>query len=99
MVSETLLAGFDRSILVHHTMEDAALAGEVLALFEAQLKRLEELDWAGLDLKFEMHTLRGAAAAVGALQLEALASQWQEAGLRLPKAFKKAAQTFRKAAS
>ena len=51
---------FDRTVLMHHAMHDAALATEVLALFEAQLQRLEHLDWEKLDLAFEMHTLRGA---------------------------------------
>ena len=73
--SEMELAVFDRSILMHHTMDDAALATEVLALFEAQLQRLERLDWAKLDLPFEMHTLRGAAAAVGATQLQSIADK------------------------
>ena len=73
--SELELAVFDRSILMHHTMDDAALATEVLALFEAQLQRLERLDWATLDLPFEMHTLRGAAAAVGATQLQHIADK------------------------
>ena len=66
---------FDRNVLMQHAMDDAALAGEVLALFEAQLQRLEQLDWAKLDLAFEMHTLRGAAAAVGAIQLQHMADR------------------------
>ena len=72
---KTELTAFDRSVLMHHTMDDAALATEVLALFEAQLQRLEGLDWAKLDLPFEMHTLRGAAAAVGAMQLQHIADK------------------------
>ena len=66
---------------MHHTMDDAALATEVLALFEAQLQRLEHLDWEKLDLAFEMHTLRGAAAAVGASQLQHLAENWKDTGV------------------
>ena len=97
--SELELAVFDRSILMHHTMDDAALATEVLALFEAQLQRLERLDWAKLDLPFEMHTLRGAAAAVGAVQLEVLAHHWHDALPHLPIDFKRAAEAFRKAAA
>ena len=73
--SEMELTVFDRSILMHHTMDDAGLATEVLALFEAPLRRLEQLDWAKLDLPFEMHTLRGAAAAVGAIQLQHMADR------------------------
>lgn len=82
-------------MLLRHTMDDAALATEVLALFEAQLKRLEILNWSKLDLAFEMHTLRGAAAAVGALQLQGLAQHWQDMGPHLPPKFKLAARAFR----
>ncbi len=71
---------FDRTVLMQHTMDDAALAAEVLALFEAQLQRLEHLDWEKLDLAFEMHTLRGAAAAVGASQLQHIAQNWKDSG-------------------
>ena len=71
---------FDRTVLMQHTMDDAALATEVLALFESQLQRLEHLDWEKLDLAFEMHTLRGAAAAVGASQLQHLAENWKDTG-------------------
>ena len=73
-------AVFDRTVLMHHAMDDAALATEVLALFEAQLQRLEHLDWDKLDLAFEMHTLRGAAAAVGASQLRHIAENWKDTG-------------------
>ncbi len=71
---------FDRTVLMQHTMDDAALATEVLTLFEAQLQRLEHLDWEKLDLAFEMHTLRGAAAAVGASQLQQIAENWKDNG-------------------
>ena len=71
---------FDRSVLLRNTMDDLGLATEVLALFETQLQRLEKLDWAQLDLEFEMHTLRGAAAAVGATQLQRLAESWKNNG-------------------
>ncbi|MEP6827022.1 MAG: hypothetical protein ABJA10_02995, partial [Aestuariivirga sp.] len=97
-ISEIELTVFDRSILMHHTMDDAGLATEVLALFEAQLQRLENLDWAKLDLPFEMHTLRGAAAAVGAVQLEGLASHWHDFDPHLLRDFKLAAKAFRRVA-
>ncbi len=93
------LLAFDRAVLMHHTMDDPGLAIEVLALFEAQLLRLERLDWAQCDLRFEMHTLKGAASAVGALQLEALAEQWEAYGPHLKLAFTLAVETFRAAAT
>lgn len=90
---------FDRNILMQHTMDDAALATEVLALFEAQLQRLESLDWAELDLAFEMHTLRGAAAAVGAIQLQYIADRHDELGHPLESEIKAAIKRFRVKAS
>ena len=71
---------FDRGILLRNTMDDLGLATEVLALFEAQLQRLELLDWDKLNVEFEMHTLRGAAAAVGARQLQHIAESWKMNG-------------------
>ena len=86
---------FDRSILMQHTMDDVGLATEVLALFEAQLQRLEQLDWAKLDLPFEMHTLRGAAAAVGATQLQHIAECWKESDGDFEISVKAAIDSFR----
>ena len=86
---------FDRNVLMHHAMDDAALATEVLALFEAQLQRLERLDWTKFDLPFEMHTLRGAAAAVGATQLQHIADRWNELGGDFEPAVKAAIKMFR----
>ena len=80
-------------------MDDLGLATEVLALFETQLQRLERLDWAKLDLEFEMHTLRGAAAAVGASQIEVLARCWRNIGGQLMPEFQRAATAFRKQAA
>jgi hypothetical protein len=91
-------AVFDRSVLAYHTMEDAALGAEILKLFLAQLATLERANWAAIDLAFEMHTLRGAAAAVGALQLQSLADGWRNRGEELEVAVKTAIRAFRKAA-
>ena len=74
---------FDRAVLAHHTMDDLALANEIMKLFLDQLTQLETADWPGLDLTFQMHTLRGAAAAVGATQLQYLADEWSDYGTHL----------------
>ena len=70
-------AVFDRLGLEHNTMHDQRLAAEVLGLFLAQLPAtLKLLEEAGtpLDWKFAAHTLKGSAAAVGALRLQNLAA-------------------------
>lgn len=73
---------FDRSVLVGHTMEDGPLQQEVLDLFAAQLRtliaRLGEGRIPAEEAKFMAHSLRGAAAAVGALRIQELAENWQE---------------------
>ena len=94
------LAGpvFDRAVLAHHTMDDLALADEIMKLFLDQLTQLETAEWSSLDLAFQMHTLRGAAAAVGANQLQSVAEAWADYGNNLEAAVKSATQDFRKAA-
>ncbi len=86
---------FDRAVLVQQTMSDTALAGEILGLFLAQVTRLEAVEWAGLEMAFEMHTLKGAAAVVGALEIEALAEGWKAQGKRLEFKVKTAFTRFR----
>jgi hypothetical protein len=90
---------FDRKVLTYQTMDDAALAEEILLLFLGQLARLERINWAALELAFEMHTLRGAAAVVGAGQIEALADGWQALGSELEPKLKAAINDFRAAAA
>ncbi len=72
---------FSRERLAYSTMNDAALQREVLGLFMAQLKETREQLKAKLismqDRKFLSHNLRGAASAVGALQIEELAKSWE----------------------
>ncbi|MDE2384567.1 MAG: Hpt domain-containing protein [Alphaproteobacteria bacterium] len=92
------MAVFDRQILDHQTLNDAALGQEILQLFAGQLSRLEKADWTKLELPFEMHTLRGAAAVVGAQQIEALARQWKQLGSDLEHALRGAIKSFRRAA-
>ena len=89
---------FDRAVLAYHTMDDASLAQEILTLFVDQLNRLEAVDWAEFDVAFEMHPLRGAAAAVGALQIEAIAGDWRAQGAGLEAAARVAIKQFRIAA-
>jgi hypothetical protein len=89
---------FDRAVLAHHTMDDLALANEIMNLFLDQLTQLETADWPGLDLTFQMHTLRGAAAAVGATQLQYIADEWSDYGTHLEGTLKSAITAFRQAA-
>lgn len=90
---------FDQAILVEQTMSDPALAAEILELFIGQLKRLEALEWGDLEMAFEMHTLKGAAAVVGALEIEVLAEDWKAQGKRLEFKLKGAFTRFREAAT
>ena len=99
-LSEKVVAQvFDRAILDQQTMQDNALAVEILGLFKAQLLRLERVDWGNLELAFEMHTLKGAAAVVGALEIEALAENWKRQGGSLEHKFKAAFGRFLAAAA
>lgn len=93
------LKAFDRSILLHQAMGDQTLADEVLGLFLQQLAILKSKDWARLDLNFEMHTLKGSAAALGALQLEAIARQWHDIGPQLQTRVVQAIAAFEAAAN
>ena len=79
-------------------MNDQALADEVLGLFLQQLADLAAKDWAKLDLRFEMHTLRGSAAAMGALELAGIGHDWIEIGPDLQMRVSKAIVAFQAAA-
>ena len=74
-------AAFDRVRFVQATMNDAQLQREVLGLFISQLsetrQRLKASIFSSEDRKFMSHNLRGAASAVGALQIEELAKTWE----------------------
>lgn len=89
---------FDRSILMRQAMNDEALADEVLGLFLQQLADLTAKDWEKLDLRFEMHTLKGSAAAMGALELEAIGHDWLDIGPNLQMRLMKAIAAFQAAA-
>jgi hypothetical protein len=86
---------FDRAVLAHQTMDDGALAGEILGLFLAQIDRLDRADWTHLELAFEMHSLRGAAAVMGAHQIVHLAEHWKKQGTGLERKLKLAFSQFR----
>jgi hypothetical protein len=62
-------------------MDDINLQREVIGLFRAQVAETKERIKMGAispeDRKFLSHNLRGAAAAVGALQIEELAKTWE----------------------
>lgn len=83
LLTTTEIKVFDRGILLHQAMGDQSLANEVLGLFLQQLANLKAKKWATLDLNFEMHSLKGSAAALGAMQLEAIAHNWHEIGADL----------------
>ncbi len=89
---------FERDILLRQVMDDLNLAEEVLGLFIRQLENLELADWSGLELAHEMHKLKGAAATVGAVEIEVLAAKWRKQGAKLEAKLKAAVQDFRAAA-
>jgi hypothetical protein len=73
---------FDRERFEANTMHDSVLQCEILGLFLAQLvqmrARLTEGAVSVEDSKFLGHTLRGAAAAVGALEFEDMGANWEK---------------------
>lgn len=79
---EIELPAFDREVLALHTMQDELLQREILDMFLAQLSkvhaRLEQGPVPAGEGKVLAHTLRGAAATVGAKQIAAVASWWEE---------------------
>jgi len=95
---ESKPAVFDRGVLLHHSMNEQALADEILGLFLQQIEKLVAKDWNKLDLNFEMHTLKGSAATVGAMELEFLARNWREIGSGLQNRIKLAVANFEAAA-
>lgn len=76
--SGTAEPAFDRGHLDHVTMQEQSLAVEVLGLFLGQLpasiRDLAEARTAA-DWRLAAHSLKGAAAAVGARQLSEIASR------------------------
>src|SRR5262245_20192187 len=90
-VSATAASG--RAALAHFTLRNEALAREVLELFAAQAPcYLEALRRAATDRDWQRaaHTLKGAAAAVGARQLQRLAELAERVGRGSPRAVREA---------
>lgn len=72
---------FDRAHLAHYTMNDETLECEVLGLFLTQLgATLEMIGKAETPAEWRLwtHTLKGAAAAIGAWRLQAVAVALEE---------------------
>jgi HPt (histidine-containing phosphotransfer) domain-containing protein len=74
------LIPLDAGLLSQSTFGDAELRSEIIALFQKQLV-LARAQISGAatasEWRFVMHTLKGAAAAVGALQFVWLAQHWE----------------------
>jgi HPt (histidine-containing phosphotransfer) domain-containing protein len=74
------LIPLDAGLLSQSTFGDDELRGEIISLFQKQLG-LARAQIAGAatasDWRFVMHTLKGASAAVGALQFAWLAQHWE----------------------
>jgi hypothetical protein len=69
----------DVAYLNRNTFGDLALRSEIIGLFRAQLDAVQKRLQLPMDDKswtYLTHTLKGAAAAVGARQLAALADRW-----------------------
>jgi HPt (histidine-containing phosphotransfer) domain-containing protein len=69
----------DTIFLNRNTFHDATLRTEIIGLFLAQLDGVQNSFHVPIDKNgwtFLTHTLKGAASAVGALQLAALADYW-----------------------
>jgi chemotaxis protein histidine kinase CheA len=69
---------FDRTLLNEYSMQNQELASEILELFLIQLPHmLEALEKAAsqTEWNFATHTLKGSAAAIGALRLQKLAAE------------------------
>jgi Hpt domain len=69
----------DADYLKRNTFGEKALRDEIVGLFLAQLDGVTKTFGAPIDKtawQFTSHTLKGAAAAVGACQIAALAEQW-----------------------
>jgi len=89
---------FDRTVLMRQTMDDEGLASQVLDMFIHHLDRLDSADWRTLEMPFEMHTLQGAAASVGAVQIQELSAKWRTQGAELEEKLHRAVKAFRLAA-
>jgi chemotaxis protein histidine kinase CheA len=74
---------FDRAHLAHYTMHSAELEREIIGLFLLQLPSTIELiedATAAAEWKLATHTLKGAAASIGAGKLQAIATELEDIG-------------------
>ena len=99
----------DRGHFEANTMYDVALQREILEIFLIQVdemrNRLISEDVSVPDIKFLGHTLRGAAAAIGAAEFEALGKKLEKRGgdphrfaklmLAAEKAFREAVRPYK----
>ena len=97
---------FDRQQFEDNTMSDRTLQQEILFLFLAQIqdvrKKLNEGPVSMEESRFLGHTLRGAAAAVGATDFVLIAENWENLALEgqsLQTALDKSEISFRKTIS
>jgi hypothetical protein len=77
-------AVFDVEFLDRNTFGDLDLRAEIIGLFQGQVELLLQNLQRPIDQtawNYLTHTLKGAAAAVGAEQLAALAAKWGEGGV------------------
>ncbi len=77
-------AVFSKAILDQSTMGDRALQAEVIGLFRSQFGKPAELFGsinATQDWRFAAHSLRGTAAALGALEVTELAALMEHDGI------------------
>ena len=72
-----LLPALNAQQFIMSTMGERNLQLEVIALFLAQLNTVANRDLKS-DTKFLAHTLRGAALAIGAEEIAAMALTWEE---------------------
>lgn len=83
-VLDEALVALDVQQLNRNTFGDVALRAEIIKLFSMQLEqsrlRIAEAQ-TPTDWRFVTHTLKGAAAAVGALDIARLAANWEKTGL------------------
>ena len=78
MVPGTPFEVFDRAHLSRYTMDSADLEREILGLFLLQLpSTIESIERAetAADWKLATHTLKGAAASIGAKRLQAISAE------------------------
>jgi HPt (histidine-containing phosphotransfer) domain-containing protein len=76
--SEAVEEIFDRTLLNDYSMQNQELAAEIVELFLVQLpSMLKALQTAAnqTEWSFATHTLKGSAAAIGALRLQQLAAE------------------------